>query len=105
MPKKIKKKALKKTKVKKAKVSKSKKTSTKFKWVYNFEDTPRLNTQSLKNLLGGKGANLSEMIRIKLPVPPGFTITTAACNEFYKLDQNYPTQLKDQVSEAIKKVE
>ena len=45
------------------------------------------------------------MIRIGLPVPPGFTITTAACNEFYKLDQNYPVELKDQVSEAIKKVE
>ena len=75
------------------------------KWVYNFEDTPQADKTSLKNLLGGKGANLSEMIRIGLPVPPGFTITTAACNEFYKLDQNYPTELKDQVSEAIKKVE
>ena len=75
------------------------------KWVYNFEDTPQADKTSLKNLLGGKGANLSEMIRIGLPVPPGFTITTAACNEFYKLDQNYPVELKDQVSEAIKKVE
>ena len=75
------------------------------KWVYNFEDTPQADKTSLKNLLGGKGANLSEMIRIGLPVPPGFTITTTACNEFYKLDQNYPTELKDQVSEAIKKVE
>ena len=75
------------------------------KLVYNFEDTPQADKTSLKNLLGGKGANLSEMIRIGLPVPPGFTITTAACNEFYKLDQNYPTELKDQVSEAIKKVE
>ena len=75
------------------------------KWVYNFEDTPQADKTSLKNLLGGKGANLSEMIRIGLPVPPGFTITTAACNEFYKLDQNYPAELKDQVSEAIKKVE
>ena len=89
MPKKIKKKALKKTKVKKAKVFKSNRTSSKFKWVYNFEDTPRLNTQSLKNLLGGKGANLSEMIRIKLPVPPGFTITTEACNEYYNLKKKY----------------
>ena len=75
------------------------------KWVYNFEDTPQADKTSLKNLLGGKGANLSEMIRIGLPVPPGFTITTSACNEFYKLDQNYPVELKDQVSEAIKKVE
>ena len=105
MPKKIKKKALKKTKVKIAKVSKSKKASSKFKWVYNFEDTPRLNTQSLKNLLGGKGANLSEMIRIKLPVPPGFTITTEACNEYYNLKQKYPAALVKQVKDSIKKVE
>ena len=74
-------------------------------WVYNFEDTPKGDKQSLKNLLGGKGANLSEMIRIKLPVPPGFTITTAACNEFYKLNQTYPASLKNQVNESIKKVE
>ena len=105
MPKKIKKKALKNAKVKKAKASKSKKTSSKFKWVYNFEDTPRLNTQSLKNLLGGKGANLSEMIRIKLPVPPGFTITTEACNEYYNLKQKYPAALVKQVKDSIKKVE
>ena len=105
MPKKIKKKALKKTKVKKAKVSKSKKASSKFKCVYNFDDTPRLNTQSLKNLLGGKGANLSEMIRIKLPVPPGFTITTEACNEYYNLKQKYPAALVKQVKDSIKKVE
>ncbi|MDA0995871.1 MAG: pyruvate, phosphate dikinase, partial [Proteobacteria bacterium] len=52
-----------------------------------------------------KGANLSEMIRINLPVPPGFTITTEACNEFYSLNQKYPSTLKNQVSVAIKKVE
>ena len=81
------------------------KPSSKGIWVYNFEDTPKADKQSLKNLLGGKGANLSEMIRIKLPVPPGFTITTAACNEFYKLNQTYPASLKNQVNESIKKVE
>ncbi|MDC1256634.1 pyruvate, phosphate dikinase [Pelagibacteraceae bacterium] len=105
MPKKTTKKPLKKTKAKKTMVSVGKKTSSKFKWVYNFEDTPRLNTQSLKNLLGGKGANLSEMIRIKLPVPPGFTITTEACNEYYNLKQKYPAALVKQVKDSIKKVE
>ena len=59
----------------------------------------------LKNLLGGKGANLSEMIRIKLPVPPGFTITTEACNEYYSLNQKYPSALIKQVTDSIKKVE
>ncbi|MEK9741678.1 MAG: pyruvate, phosphate dikinase [Pelagibacteraceae bacterium] len=93
------------TKTKKKKSIAKPKIQNKGKWVYNFEDTPKLDKQSLKNLLGGKGANLSEMIRINLPVPPGFTITTEACNEFYKLNQNYPSTLKNQVSDAIKKVE
>ena len=88
------------------KTKKIKATSpSKAKWVYSFEETPRADKQSLKNLLGGKGANLSEMIKIKLPVPPGFTITTEACNEFYKLNKKYPSTLKNQVNDAIKKVE
>ena len=53
-------------------------------WVYKFNKTLKKDKASLKNLLGGKGANLSEMIKIGLPVPPGFTITTQACNEFYQ---------------------
>ena len=88
------------------KTKKIKATSpNKAKWVYSFEETPRADKQSLKNLLGGKGANLSEMIKIKLPVPPGFTITTEACNMFYKLNKKYPSTLKNQVNDAIKKVE
>ncbi len=88
------------------KTKKIKATSpNKAKWVYSFEETPRADKQSLKNLLGGKGANLSQMIKIKLPVPPGFTITTEACNEFYKLNKKYPSTLKNQVNDAIKKVE
>ena len=59
-------------------------------WVYNFDKKIKGAQFPLKNLLGGKGANLSEMIRIGLPVPPGFTITTEACNEFYKSKQKYP---------------
>ena len=92
-------------KIKKFIIKKKVASTNKAKWVYNFEDTPRSDKQSLKNLLGGKGANLSEMIRINLPVPPGFTITTEACNEFYSLNQKYPSTLKNQVSVAIKKVE
>jgi len=92
-------------KIKKSIIKKKVANTNKAKWVYNFEDTPRSDKQSLKNLLGGKGANLSEMIRINLPVPPGFTITTEACNEFYSLNQKYPSTLKNQVSVAIKKVE
>ena len=92
-------------KIKKSIIKKKVANTNKAKWVYNFEDTPRSDKQSLKNLLGGKGANLSEMIRINLPVPPGFTITTEACNEFYSLNQKYPSTLKKQVSAAIKKVE
>jgi pyruvate,orthophosphate dikinase len=92
-------------KIKKSIIKKKNASTNKAKWVYNFEDTPCSNKQSLKNLLGGKGANLSEMIRINLPVPPGFTITTEACNEFYSLNQKYPSTLKNQVSVAIKKVE
>ena len=92
-------------KIKKSIIKKKVASTNKSKWVYNFEDTPRSDKQSLKNLLGGKGANLSEMIRINLPVPPGFTITTEACNEFYSLNQKYPSTLKNQVSVAIKKVE
>jgi len=90
--------------VKKAKKIKATSPS-KTKWIYSFEETPRADKQSLKNLLGGKGANLSEMIKIKLPVPPGFTITTEACNEFYKLNKKYPSTLINQVNDAIKKVE
>ncbi len=92
-------------KIKKSIIKKKVANISKAKWVYNFEDTPSFDKQSLKNLLGGKGANLSEMIRINLPVPPGFTITTEACNEFYRLNQKYPSTLQNQVSVAIKKVE
>ena len=66
-------------------------------WVYNFDKKIKGAQFPLKNLLGGKGANLSEMIRIGLPVPPGFTITTEACNEFYKSKQKYPKSLEKQV--------
>ena len=74
-------------------------------WVYNFSKPPKKNKVGLKNLLGGKGANLSEMIKIGLPVPPGFTISTEACNEFYKRNRKNPKGLDKQVKAAIKQVE
>ncbi len=59
----------------------------------------------MKALLGGKGANLHEMTRIGLPVPPGFTITTEVCSYFYDHNRSYPTQLEAQVAAAMAKVE
>ena len=74
-------------------------------WVYDFDRKIKSGRAPLKNLLGGKGANLSEMIRIGLPVPPGFTISTEACNEFYKSNQKYPKSLEKQVKTSIKNIE
>ena len=59
----------------------------------------------MKNLLGGKGANLAEMSNLGLPVPPGFTITTEACTYFYQNQRKYPEKFKEQVVEGIRKVE
>ena len=59
----------------------------------------------MKPLLGGKGANLHEMTRIGLPVPPGFTITTEVCSYFYAHDRSYPAQLREEVSRAMANVE
>ena len=74
-------------------------------WVYNFSKTPKKGKAELKNLLGGKGANLAEMIKIGLPVPPGFTISTEACNEFYKRNKKNPQGLDKQVKLSIQQVE
>ena len=59
----------------------------------------------MKPLLGGKGANLHEMTRIGLPVPPGFTITTEVCSYFYDHNRTYPRELEAQVAAALAKVE
>ena len=59
----------------------------------------------MKPLLGGKGANLHEMTRIGLPVPPGFTITTEVCTYFSENNKSYPVELNDQVEAALAKVE
>lgn len=74
------------------------------KWVYNFgKETD--GKADMRNLLGGKGANLAEMSSIGLPVPPGFTITTEVCTAFYDNDKNYPEELKAQVEASLKTIE
>jgi pyruvate,orthophosphate dikinase len=75
------------------------------KWVYNFGAGVNDGSAALRNLLGGKGANLAEMASIDLPVPPGFTITTEVCTAYYDNEQNYPDGLKDQVTEALARIE
>ncbi|HEY8909840.1 MAG TPA: pyruvate, phosphate dikinase [Desulfosporosinus sp.] len=71
------------------------------KYVYLFRD----GKASMKDLLGGKGANLCEMTNIGLPVPPGFTITTEACNEYYTNGENVPAGTWDQVWPALAEIE
>jgi len=75
------------------------------KYVYYFGKGKAEGKADMKTLLGGKGANLAEMTNIKLPVPPGFTITTEACNYYYANKKNYPKELKKEVEDALKKVE
>ena len=75
------------------------------KFVYFFGAGKADGDASMKNLLGGKGANLAEMTRLGIPVPPGFTITTEVCSYFYSHDEQYPSELKEQVEEALHKVE
>jgi len=71
------------------------------KWVYTFGDGAAEGTAGMKNLLGGKGANLAEMSNLGLPVPPGFTITTEVCTYFYDNGRTYPEDLAAQVDAAI----
>lgn len=75
------------------------------KYVYFFGEGKAEGRGEMKNLLGGKGANLAEMTSIGLPVPPGFTITTEVCTEFYKNNRQYPAALKGQVQDALAQVE
>jgi pyruvate,orthophosphate dikinase len=75
------------------------------KYVYFFGGETAEGDGKMKELLGGKGANLAEMCRIKLPVPAGFTITTEVCNYYYAHNKTYPPELKKQVEEAFAKTE
>ncbi len=80
-------------------------SNTSTQWVYGFGGGSAEGKASMKNLLGGKGANLAEMCSLGLPVPPGFTITTEACNHFYLDGQSYPAGLEPQVQAGLAKVE
>ena len=75
------------------------------KFVYTFGDGKAEGNASMRELLGGKGANLAEMSSIGVPVPPGFTITTEACTFYYKNNKAYSDELKQQVMEGLKGVE
>ncbi len=75
------------------------------KWVYKFGNGSAEGDASMRNLLGGKGANLAEMNKVGLPVPPGFSVTTEVCTYYYANNNTYPADLKDQVREAVKYVE
>ena len=65
------------------------------KWVYTFGDGKAEGEAGMKNLLGGKGANLAEMSNLGLPVPPGFTITTEVCTWYYDNGKKFPAALDD----------
>ncbi len=74
------------------------------KWVYGFGGGKAEGKADMKNLLGGKGANLAEMANLGLPVPPGFTITTEVCTYFYANGENYPGELTGEVDAALAEV-
>jgi pyruvate,orthophosphate dikinase len=80
-------------------------TTTKTRWVYSFGGGGADGDASMKNLLGGKGANLAEMSSLGLPVPPGFTITTEACVHYYANGKAYPAELEEQVRDGLARVE
>ena len=75
------------------------------KWVYTFGNGNAEGDASMRNLLGGKGANLAEMNKVGMPVPPGFTVTTEVCTYYYDNNKTYPSDLKDQVRQAVAYVE
>jgi pyruvate,orthophosphate dikinase len=80
------------------------------KWVYRFDEIDDVEKEvgsweGVRALLGGKGANLAEMTRIGVPVPPGFTITTEACNAYLAAGEKFPESMWDQVIEALREVE
>src|SRR5215510_6428411 len=75
------------------------------KWVYRFGGGSAEGRADMRNLLGGKGANLAEMSALGLPVPPGFTITTEVCTYFYANDKSYPAELKSAVEDGIHHLE
>ena len=83
----------------------SKKSAKSTKYVYKFGNNKADGNGTMKPLLGGKGANLAEMTRIGLPVPPGFTITTEVCTYYYDNKRTYPKALQSQVEDGVANME
>ena len=75
------------------------------KVVFSFDDKSAKKLKNKKNILGGKGANLGEMGRLGLPVPPGFTITTEVCDLFYKNKKNLPKNVIKNIEAELKNIE
>ena len=75
------------------------------KYTYFFGNGAAEGLGSQKDLLGGKGANLHDMVKLGLPVPAGFTISTEVCTHYYDHDRKYPEELKSQVAESLRKLE
>ena len=75
------------------------------KHIYGFGPDMTDGDAEMKNLLGGKGANLAEMSKLDIPVPPGFTITTEVCTYFNEKQQSYPEDLEAQMKSSLKDIE
>ena len=75
------------------------------KYIYSFGDGVADGRSDMKNLLGGKGANLAEMNILGIPVPPGFTLTTEVCTEYYKKNKSFPEGLSQELKESLSEVE
>ena len=75
------------------------------KWVYDFGFGNADGNASMRDILGGKGANLAEMNKLGISVPPGFTISTKVCDYYYAYEKTFPNELKDQVNNSIKNIE
>ena len=75
------------------------------KWVYDFGFGNADGNASMRDILGGKGANLAEMNKLGISVPPGFTISTKVCDYYYAHEKTFPNELKDQVNNSIKNIE
>ena len=88
-----------------AKPVKAAASSSKTKYVYTWGAGKADGNGSMKALLGGKGANLAEMTRIGLPVPPGFTVSTEVCTYFYANKRTYPATLQGQMEAGVKNME
>ncbi len=74
------------------------------KWVYTFGDGQAEGSAAMRDLLGGKGANLAEMAALGLPVPPGFTITAEVCTAYYDNEQTFPAGLREEVDAALAQI-